>query len=124
MICKLGAVKYARRDQADISVFHRIQIFPDLIGQAAAQKKIDLVIIMSVHGYIRHVLIFIIVYFIIRRLHFLSGIKFRMIVFGHNLFLSERTLSVPGFSRIHFGKSLLVYPPTAIFAMFTTRFVI
>ena len=74
-VLKLWAVKDTGRYQADITVFQGIDILADLIGEIAAQKKVNLIIIVTVHGHISHVLVLIIKDLKICGLHLLPFIK-------------------------------------------------
>ena len=45
-VSELGAMEDTRRDQTDISVLERVDIFSDLIGEIPLQKEIDFIVIM------------------------------------------------------------------------------
>ena len=133
-VSELGAMEDARRDQTDISVLERVDIFSDLIGEIPLQKEIDFIVIMPMDRDIGELFILIVKNFKIGGGHVLPCLKLAVIVSCHSVFPFPVFLFVSCFflSRDFFvaaglsGVSFLpvFYNLTTRFAMFITRFVI
>lgn len=93
-VYKMRAVKHAGRNQTDIAVLERIHIFSDLIGEVPLQKEVNFIIIVAMHGHVKHHLVFVIKNFKVSCCHVLPVVKLAVIMSGHGIsFLGEEGMN-------------------------------